>query len=136
MNRLRCSQQIATFSPALLCRQSIVLLSHLGVVNKSFRNIFTDDISQRKGMANRMIDGKQVPTQSDLQSVKRLTSFPLAELKMSGFNHDPLFMNVCKAVEARILHGYKWEGTVPIQKGVHLMGTVWSNVQLKPRDRR
>lgn len=73
-------------------------------------------------MVTRLTSASAIANRADLMAAGSLSTFPIKQLHEAGFIREPLFVDVCKALETHLLHSYKWEGHLMIKKGVDLIG--------------
>jgi hypothetical protein len=61
-------------------------------------------------------------TESDLRAAVGLSEFPIKELALAGFHHNPMFKDACRVLETRLLANLKWKARLEIKKSVYLIG--------------
>ncbi|AFR96691.2 RNA-dependent RNA polymerase 1 [Cryptococcus neoformans C23] len=112
--------RIAKYQAAFLNRQFINIMCANGVPHELIIGIFEDAIADIKGFKDRVWNN--AVTENDQQLIALCNDFPLAQLIRSGFNENPLLLDVAAIIECRALQDLKWRARVKLSDGVYLIG--------------
>ncbi|ODO01343.1 hypothetical protein I350_06162 [Cryptococcus amylolentus CBS 6273] len=112
--------RVAKYQVAFLNRQFINIMCANGVSQELIIRIFKNVVADINGFRDRVRDGKM--TKTDEQLGRMCDNFPFMQLVRSGFNTNPLILDIAAILECRALQDLKWRARVKLPGGVFLIG--------------